>query len=115
LKISQDVYDAGIKEDKEVIKRYFADSYLETDAQGELRDKKWNLENFLSKGVKVSHELKDAQIRDYGDTAVLYYKWIFSIDSGGRKNALELRVTDVFLRRDGKWQIIASHRTRLPN
>src|SRR5262245_45666254 len=115
LKISQEIYDAGIKQDEKVIKRYFADSYLETDTQGELHDKKWNLENFFPKGIKVSHEIKDAQIRDYGDTAILYYKWIVSVDSEGRKENSELQVTDVFLRRDGRWQIIASHRTRLPD
>jgi ketosteroid isomerase-like protein len=113
VKISQEIYDAAIKQDKDVIKYYFADSYLETDTQGELHDKKWNLENFWPKDVKVSHEIKDAQIRDYGDTAVLYYKWIVDSDSEGRKEHSELRVTDVFLKRDGKWQIIASHRTMI--
>jgi ketosteroid isomerase-like protein len=115
VKISLEIYDAGIKQDEEVIKHYLADNYLETDSQGELRDKKWNLENFSPKNIKISHEIKDAQIRDYGDTAVLYYKWIVVSESEARKENSALQVTDVFLKRDGKWQIIASHRTILPN
>jgi ketosteroid isomerase-like protein len=114
VKISHEIYNAAIKQDKEVIHRYFAESYLETDTQGILHDKKWNLENFFSKDDKVNHEIKDVQVRDYGDTAILYYKWIVDVESERGKEISALQVTDVFLRRDGKWQIIASHRTILP-
>ena len=52
-------------------------------------------------------------VRTYGDAAVVTGRT--TVNTGGAKpSTLALRFTDVFVRRDGQWQVVASHATRLP-
>src|SRR5262245_59466840 len=76
IKISSEIYDAGRSGDRTVINKYFADSYLETDVTGALRDKNWNLTNFLPSNIRLTFKIEEPRIREYGQTALLYYKWV---------------------------------------
>jgi hypothetical protein len=53
-RISCEIYDAGIAGNRNVIEKYLADNFLETDAVGELHDKTWNLSNFLGFGQQIN-------------------------------------------------------------
>ena len=113
IKITSDIYDAGISGDKSVIEKYFTENYLETDATCTLRDKTWNLHNFFPKEWKLTYEIKDAQVREYENVAILYYIWDVEQQLNGTKSTAQLRVTDTFIKRNGNWKIISSHRTKL--
>lgn len=112
-RIAGEIYDAGASGNKAVIQKYFADAFLETDVNGELRDKKWNMENFLPKGEKMIQKIEDAQVREYEKVAVLYYKWVVEFGYEGNTVKAQLRVTDTFIKTDKGWSLISSHRTRL--
>jgi len=124
LKIASEIYDAGIGGKRAIIDKYLSDTFLETDAVGELRDKDWNLKNFLGTGVSFTYKFEEPQIREYDRVAVLYYLWV--VEQGDERLATEpgkagvgvktrsrLRVTDTFIKTSGGWQLISSHRTRL--
>ena len=60
-----------------------------------------------------SLESDDLSVRVYRDAAVVTGRTIAS--TGGASPAtVRLRFTDVFIRRSGKWLVVASHATRLP-
>jgi hypothetical protein len=51
----------------------------------------------------------DISVRLYGDTAVVTGRTIAKVGEA----TIRLRFTDVFVRRDGRWQAVASHATSL--
>jgi ketosteroid isomerase-like protein len=58
------------------------------------------------------HRVDDLSVRTFGDAAVVTGRT--TVKTGGANpTTLTLRFTDVFIRREGRWQVVASHATRL--
>lgn len=56
--------------------------------------------------------IDEVSVRAFGDAAVVTGRT--SIRTGGTNpESLALRFTDVFIRRAGRWQVVASHATRI--
>jgi len=51
-------------------------------------------------------------VRPFGDTAVVTGRTMVTT-GGNDPETVRLRFTDVFVRRGGRWQVVASHATRL--
>lgn len=122
-KIVSEIYDAGTSGDKKVIEKYFAETYLETDAFGILRDKAWNLSATLP-AQKLIYKINDAQIRKYDKVVILYYRWVVTINKRNDATAaigkdeiiaviVQLQVTDTFIKTNNGWRIISSSRIEL--
>lgn len=61
-------------------------------------------------GVKLLRlEFPRTQIQLFGDTAILYYTYIFETGSNGKSAVDGGRGTEVFVRRDGKWVDVGWH------
>jgi ketosteroid isomerase-like protein len=57
-------------------------------------------------------KVDDVSVRAFGDAAVVTGRT--SVRTGGvNPESLVLRFTDVFIRRAGRWQVVASHATRI--
>jgi ketosteroid isomerase-like protein len=54
----------------------------------------------------------ELSVRVFGDAAVVTGRTI-ATTGGANPETVRLRFTDVFIRRGGRWQIVASHATRL--
>lgn len=61
---------------------------------------------------KQEVRVDDLVVRAFGDAAVVTGRTVVT-DSGDNAATVSLRFTDVFIRRDGRWQVVASHATRL--
>ena len=57
-------------------------------------------------------EVDEISVRSFGDAAVVTGRTTV-VTGGGAAIRVELRFTDVFIRRDGNWQVVASQATRL--
>ena len=55
----------------------------------------------------------DFWVRAFGDAAVVTGRTV-ATTTGPRPESVTLRFTDVFVRRNGRWQVVASQATRLP-
>ena len=56
----------------------------------------------------------DAQVRVYGDTALVTGNADMRVASNGQRNRFSIRYTDVWAQRGGRWQMVAWQSTRLP-
>ena len=56
--------------------------------------------------------VEDLSVRAFGDAAVVTGRTTVTT-GGANPSTLMLRFTDVFVRRAGRWQVVASHATRL--
>ena len=61
----------------------------------------------------ASVEIDDLAVRVFGDAAVVTGRTT-ATTAGTSPVTVRLRFTDVFVRRSGKWLVVASHATRLP-
>jgi ketosteroid isomerase-like protein len=67
-----------------------------------------------SKDTIASHELSDTNVRVVGDTAVVTgVNHVKGSDEKGQPFERRVRFTDVFVKRDGRWQVLATQGTRI--
>ena len=59
-------------------------------------------------------EPSDVKAQDLGDTVVLTGTCQIKVTSNGTPNAFGVRFTDVYARRDGRWQMVTWQSTKLP-
>jgi len=115
LTIQREMIDTSLRGDKSAFERYTADTYIETDFNGAVTTRARILDNFLTPpaSMKPTFELQDVQVHVYGDTAVMSSRGIYRAEANGQKITNSFRTTDVWLRRDGRWQLIASHGSQI--
>jgi ketosteroid isomerase-like protein len=56
----------------------------------------------------------DVQSRVEGDTVILTGRFIQRMERGGQTRAMEARYSDTYVKRRGRWQVVASQLTRIP-
>jgi len=107
--------DAVKHRDLATIDRIQAEEYVFTDPAGRLWTKARALETVKSGGLTIdSFELSDVKVRLYDDTAVVTLRVVWNGQSNGVDISGPQRMTDVFVKRDGRWQCVASQTTRIP-
>lgn len=114
MRIEKEMLAAVLKGDASANQRYLADTFVFTGPDGEREDKGQMVNDLKSGDLKLqSASLDDAKIQVYGDTAIVTYS---STDKGtykGKDISGNTRWTDVFVRRSGRWQLVATHGSRI--
>ena len=114
-RIEQELTDALAKGDASAFERYVANTFVYTDAEGTMMDKAQLVSDTRSGALKApSVKMDDIKVHLYGDTAVVTWR---STEKGttykGKDLSGQYRFTDVFVRQNGNWQMVASHGTRI--
>jgi ketosteroid isomerase-like protein len=117
LKVENDWNQALVKRDAGSLQQFYADEYLYTDPDGLVWDKARDLANLTSgSAARLSaYKLDETRVHMYGDVAVVtgrntikgVFERVYSDVSGA------YRFTDVFVKRNGRWQCIASQASRI--
>ena len=104
---------AALKNDTVKLEAIIAEDYLSTNANGEMRNKKQTVEFYKRNELEYKAlEVSDMTIIILGPTAAFanfqvstneYYK--------GKDRSGQFRVTRVFVKRAGRWLVIANHST----
>lgn len=106
--------DAFYRKDAEFIAGLLADDFVATYDDGSRGDKARELELVASFNQRViSAEQEDFEIRLYDDTAVVRFTLRIVGIRRGEEAEIQLRYTDVWVRRDGRWQCVSTHSTRM--
>jgi ketosteroid isomerase-like protein len=100
--------------DTAALRLIIADDYFGTTASGGIQNKQDYLADFISGDRRTfSLTTEDLKVRVYGETAVLTHGGRAEGEYRGRSTRGAYRWTHVLVKRDGRWQALANHVTRL--
>ena len=106
---------AMAEKDIATLNAVLADDLIYTHSSARL-DTKQSLIVGMTSGstVYTSLEPSDVKAQDFGDTVVLTGIAQIKVSANGAANAFGVRFTDVYARRNGRWQMVTWQSTRLP-
>jgi len=100
------------KSDTATLNSILSDSYVDTDEHGQRTDKQGVLSVLKSGDLKFeSIKLSDMQVHHYGDAAVVTGAAAQAGNFRGQPLMPKIVFTDTFIRQNGKWRAVASHRS----
>jgi ketosteroid isomerase-like protein len=102
--------------DRAAYSAYLADDWTVINTDGHILTKEQVLREMFVTGERKLETLTvdDVKVRELGDVAVVTGRTVASGSLRNQHIAVTLRFTDVFARRDGRWQIVASQGTLVP-
>jgi ketosteroid isomerase-like protein len=107
---NQAVYENDVK----FVASILADEFTVTYEDGSRGDKAKELALIAAFNQKVESAVQDEfTIKVFGDTAVVWFTLRLVGFKQGQRAELTLRYTDVWIVRDGRWQCISAHSTRV--
>lgn len=118
MQLERDIGKANIDRDYAFFDRVEADEFIFTGADGSLLNKQEDL-----KGLKepanpdaalLAYDVDEMNVLLYEKTAVVTGRVTTKRRYKGVESSSQSRFTDVFVWRDGRWQIVAGHSSRLP-
>jgi ketosteroid isomerase-like protein len=112
MKVEEEFGEAMIKNDADRIGTLLADDWIIIDPDGAIMDKA----RFLSaiRSGALTHEAMDSQevrVRIYGTTAIVTALTSSKAKYMGQEFSTRERATDVFVKRDGRWQCVTTQLT----
>jgi len=112
LKSSQVWADVGVSGDPTPMETLFADDFIGTDSEGKLYTKR-DFINFIKAAPApfVSNKVNEVKVRFFGNVAVAQGNETFKLKDGATGRFFW---TDIYLLRDGRWQIIAAQDMMAP-
>ena len=112
LKASNESAEATRRNDADALARIYGDDYLFVVYNGSLSTKEIQLESLRSGFMKFSAATtEDIAVRVYGDTAVVIKRRKQVATVGARTTAAAARVTQVWVQRQGRWQLVSGQVT----
>lgn len=117
IRIAQDLLDAVGSGDKAVWEKYVADDVIYTDENWTILTKKQLVDSLapFPKGYSGSIRVANVRSRIQGDSAVLSYRALEEEQIFGQTLRPVYLVTDTYFKRNGHWQMVASHITVIPS
>ena len=117
LKLQREWLDAYQKHDAAALERIEADDFTLTEADGKVTTKPKDvasIRNAKPPQPDDSFDVEDVKVRLYGDTAILMGRVILKYRNKGQMVVERYRYTDTYLKRRGRWRVVASQLTRIP-
>lgn len=116
MQLERDIGQANINRDKAFFERIEADEFIYTDSGGGITTKAEDvasLDKPAGEFKLVSYEVDEMKVKVYGDTAVVWGRTTTKLQGKDREVINKSRFTDTFVKRDGRWQLVAGHSSRI--
>src|SRR5262245_1235801 len=111
LDLEEQLRQAEMKVDRAALSAFFADELMVTAPIGIVVDKA-ACENEFERAQKAKveqYDKEDINVRVFGDTAVTSYRVHAKAEYEGTPIDHRFRITNVWLKRKGQWQVVARH------
>lgn len=93
-----------------ILSSLLADDYVITIEDGSTYSKTGYISHSAEPGTKVEvAEMSDLKVRMHGNTAIVTGAYHERGESNGKRYEYHDRLTDVWMKVGGKWQVVASH------
>ncbi|HEV2333328.1 MAG TPA: nuclear transport factor 2 family protein [Gammaproteobacteria bacterium] len=99
---------AGERRDIPALREILGDDFVDVSYQGKLRSKADHLAATLAPS-KSRQTLEELQVRLYGDTGIV--NGLDHVVTADGSAAYEIRFTDMFVKRKGRWQAVSAQET----
>jgi hypothetical protein len=87
-----------------------SEDYILITPNGSRRTKRDVIRELSTTGMKMEpYEPREVEIRQYGDAAIITGRMLQKFSLGGIHYANDLRYTDVYAKRKGKWLLVSAH------
>jgi len=94
----------------DILSSLLAEEFVITVEDGSVYSKAGYISHSADANVHVEvAELSDLKVRVHGDTAIVTGAYHERGDSSGKRYEYRDRLTDVWMKIGGKWQVVASH------
>ena len=115
LKVAEQQWREACKNrDKEALSRILDDQFIFTDDDGQVFNKTQYIDA-ATRAIKVeSYSLDEMNVRVFGDTAVVTGGWTEELTIHGKNASGAFRYTHTFVKRVGRWQVVAAQAARIP-
>lgn len=116
IQLERDIGQANIRRDKAFFERIEADEFLFTDSAGGITTKAEDvagLDKPAGETRLIAYDVDDARVSLYGKNAVVTGRVTSTYRNKDKETVVRTRFTDVFVRRNGRWQIVAGHSSRI--
>ncbi len=116
LNLEEEYRQAAIRLDVAALDRIFADDLMSIAPIGVVVGKAHVLDEARRAAGHATIETynkEDMKVRVYGDTAVSSFQLVIKSKFNSTEINRQYRVTNVWLKRQGRWQIIACHTAQL--
>ena len=118
VKLEEQLAQIEMRVDVNALRKIYADDIMVTAPIGICVDKPavmTEIRQAAGKAVVSRYDKNDLKVRAYGDTAVSSYRMSAEATFEGTEIKRQLCVTNVWMKRQGDWQIVARHTASLPN
>ncbi len=116
-KLEEETTQTEMRVDVEGLDRIYADDIMVTAPIGICVDKPavmTEIRQAAAKAVIGKYDKTDLKVRAYGDTAVTSYRMTAEATFEGKEIKHQMCITNVWMKRNGHWQIVARHTASLP-
>jgi uncharacterized protein (TIGR02246 family) len=112
--LMSELANAQLKGDTATLDRIWADDFTFTNSSGEVQTKAQRLAEIKSGELKFDSLSRDeVQVRVYGETAVVTSRGTVKGQRRGQDLSGQSRSTTVYVKRQGRWQVVAQQVTRI--
>ena len=118
LRLEEELTQTEMRVDVDALDRIYADDIMVTAPIGICVDKPavmTEVRQAADKAVVGRYDKNDLKVRAYGDTAVSSYRMSAEATFEGMEIKRQLCITNVWMKRNDSWQIVARHTASLPS
>lgn len=108
---AQEWMEATQRRDAAALDQFLADEFVLVAARGVIDKPAW-LHATMHEVEARAFRYEDSQVRVYGEVAVMLTGWHQEATMAGREWSGDFRITDIWVWRDGRWQVVARHSTQ---
>jgi len=118
-KLLNDFLAGASRNDIAAHERFWAEDVIYTSSAGKRRGKPDILADVKKAASEKSEEAaaysaEEIRIQQYGTTAIVAFKLVGKMTKAGTPETAYFFNTGTFLKRDGKWQVVAWQATKIP-
>ena len=115
MQMEEDLRVAISKGDAKAYGRIIGDDYVFTNQDAVMRTKAQMVSAYESGSIKYeSIKFDEIKVHAYGDTAVVTGRQTLKGQDNGKDISGQFRYTRVYVKRLGRWQLVATQVTRIP-